>query len=82
VHYADASYAQLKGTNPAQHAAALRRQDSAQRRHLQAVKTLATVRKLLRLGPSPLDLMRPVAERPAGRRAGADVPAAGQPAQN
>ena len=83
THYADASYAQLKGTTPAQHTAALRRQNSAQQRYLQAAKALATVRKLLRPAPSPLDLaMRPVAERPAGRLAGASTPADGEPVRN
>jgi hypothetical protein len=83
VHYSDASYAQLKGTNPAQHAAALQRQNSAQQRYLQAVKALATVRKLLRPGLSPVDLaLRPVPERPAGRLAGASVPVDGEPVLN
>jgi hypothetical protein len=83
THYADAAYAQLKGTTPAQHTAALRRQNSAQQRYLQAVKALATVRKLLRPGLSPVDLaMRPVPERPAGRLAGASVPADGEPVLN
>ena len=83
VHYSDASYAQLKGTNPAQHTAALQRQNSAQQRYLQAVKALATVRKLLRPGLSPVDLaLRPVPERPAGRLAGAPVPADGEPVLN
>jgi hypothetical protein len=81
--YADAAYAQLKGATPAQHTAALRRQDSAQQRYLQAVKALATVRKLLRPAPSPLDLaLRQVPERPAGRLAGASVPADGEPVLN
>ena len=83
VHYSDASYAQLKGTNPAQHTAALQRQNSAQQRYLQALKALATVRKLLRPGLSPVDLaMRPVPERPAGRLAGASAPADGEPVLN
>ena len=83
VHYSDASYAQLKGTNPAQHTAALQRQNSAQQRYLQAAKALATVRKLLRPAPSPLDLaMRPVPERPAGRLAGAPAPAEGEAVLN
>ena len=83
VHYSDASYAQLKGTNPAQHTAALQRQNSAQQRYLQAVKALATVRKLLRPGLSPVDLaLRPVPEQPAGRRAGASVAAEGAPVLN
>jgi len=83
TNYADAAYAQLKGNGPAQHTAALRRQNSAQQRYLQAVKALATVRKLLRPGLSPVDLaMRPVPERPAGRLAGASAPAEGAPVLN
>ena len=84
TNYADSAYAQLsKGTNPALHTAALRRQNSAQQRYLQAVKALATVRKLLRPGLSPVDLaLRPVPERPAGRLAGAPVPADGEPVLN
>ena len=57
TNYADSAYAQLpKGTNPAQHTEALRRQDSAQQRYLQAVKSLATVRKLLRTAPAPVEI--------------------------
>ena len=84
TNYADSAYAQLpKGANPAQHTAALQRQNSAQQRYLQAVKVLATVRKLLRPGLSPVDLaLRPVPERPAGRLAGAPVPADGEPVLN
>ena len=83
TNYADAAYAQLKGNGPAQHTAALRRQNSAQQRYLQAVKALATVRKLLRPGLSPVDLaLRPVPERPAGRLAGASAAADGAPVLN
>ena len=84
TNYADSAYAQLpKGANPAQHTAALQRQNSAQQRYLQAVKSLATVRKLLRPGLSPVDLaLRPVPERPAGRLAGAPAPADGEPVLN
>jgi hypothetical protein len=56
TNFADASYAQLKGNDPAQHTAALRRQNSAQQRYLQAVKALATVRKLLRPAPAPVEI--------------------------
>ena len=56
VHYSDAAYAQMKGGGPAQHAVALRRQDSAQRRYLQAVKALATARRLLRPAPAPVEI--------------------------
>jgi hypothetical protein len=83
VNYADAAYAQMKGNAPGQHAAALRRQNSAQHRYLQSVRALATLRRLLRPGPSPLDLaMRPVPEQPAGRLAGAPAPPDGEPVLN
>jgi hypothetical protein len=81
THYADAAYAQLKGATPAQHTAALRRQNSAQQRYLQAVKALATVRKLLRPAPSPLELLRaPVGETnpaPAATRRAGGLPLCG-----
>jgi hypothetical protein len=65
VHYADATYAQLKNATPAQHAAMQKRQTAAQHRYLQAIKSLATVRKLLKPAPSPLEMARrPVAETP------------------
>jgi hypothetical protein len=83
TNYADAAYAQLKGASPAQHTAALRRQNSARQRYLQAAKALATVRKLLRPSLSPVDLaLRPVPEQPAGRLAGAPAPAEGEAVLN
>jgi hypothetical protein len=83
THYADTVYAQMKGNAPGQHAAAVRRQNSAQQRYLQAMRALVTIRKLLRPAPSPLDLaMRPVPEQPAGRLAGASAPADGEPVLN
>jgi hypothetical protein len=63
--YADAAYAQLsgRGATPAQRAEAQQRQTSAQNRYLQAIKALATVRKLIRPVPSLFDLgLHPVAE--------------------
>ena len=51
LQYIDAVYAQVKGNGSAQHQALQRRQNSAQQRHLQALKMLVTVRKLL--APSP-----------------------------
>ena len=71
VHYADAAYAQLKGATPAQHTAALRRQNSAQHRYLQAVRALATVRRLLRPAPAPVEIATRLGSQervPAGRR--------------
>jgi hypothetical protein len=70
TNYADAAYAQLKGNTPALHTAALRRQGAAQQRYMQAMRTLVTIRKLLRPAPSPFELLnRPVTE------AGARTPA-------
>jgi hypothetical protein len=81
TNFADASYAQLKGNSPAQHTAALRRQNSAQQRYLQAVKALAAVRRLLRPAPSPLELLRaPVGETspaPATPRRAGGLPRCG-----
>jgi hypothetical protein len=66
VHYADGTYAQMQGGSPAQHTILLQRQNAAQQRYVQAIKALATVRKLLRPAPSPVDLLRrTVAEAPA-----------------
>jgi hypothetical protein len=47
LQYAGAVYAQVKTNSSAQHQALQRRQNSAQQRHLQALKMLMTVRKLL-----------------------------------
>ena len=67
VNYFDGLLAQAKGANEAQARMLQRHQDAAHRRHLTAVKTLATVRKLLKPAISPVDLaLRPIAEsRPA-----------------
>jgi hypothetical protein len=63
VQYADAAYAQLQAPSPGQHTAALKRQAGAQQRYLYAIKTLATVRKLLKPALSPVDLaLRPIPE--------------------
>jgi hypothetical protein len=64
VNHADAAYAQAKG--PGATVAVMtelqKRQESASRSHLAAVKQLALVRKLLKPAPSPLDLLRATAE--------------------
>jgi hypothetical protein len=84
TYYADAVYAQLKAATPAQHTAALRRQSGAQQRYLQAIKTLATTRKLLRPGPSsPVEVAMRLnggGRAPAGRREHA--PSAGVGVEN
>jgi len=67
VQYADAAYAQQTSPSPGQHTAALKRQAGSHQRYLHSIKTLGTVRKLLRPALSPVDLaLRPIAEsRPA-----------------
>jgi hypothetical protein len=86
TQYADAAYAQLQGNNPGQHTLALRRQSSAQQRYLHAIRALATVQKLLRPAPSPLQLLRrPVDETagpPAALRARAGATPDGVPVVN
>jgi hypothetical protein len=63
VSYFDGLLAQAKGASEAQAKMLQRQQDAAHRRHLTAVKTLATVRKLLRPTPSTLELLHyPVSE--------------------
>jgi hypothetical protein len=67
TQYADAAYAQQTSPSPGQHSAMLKRQAGSHQRYLHAIKTLATVRKLLKPAISPVDLaLRPIAEsRPA-----------------
>jgi hypothetical protein len=66
VNYFDGLLAQAKGANEAQARMLQRHQDAAHRRHLTALKTLATVRKLLKPAPSTLELLG----YPAGKGAG------------
>jgi hypothetical protein len=63
VCYWDAMVAQGKGNDAARLNAVRKHQDSAHKRHLDAVKMLATVRKLLRPARSPLDMLTPVEEQ-------------------
>jgi hypothetical protein len=56
VAYFDALSSQGAGASEARARMIQRQQDAAQRRHLAAVKTLATVRKLLTPAPSPLEV--------------------------
>jgi hypothetical protein len=69
VQYADAVAAQLRSSQPAQHTIALRRQNSASKRYLQAIRTLATVRTKLRPAVSPLDLVRGTVKESPGDKA-------------
>src|SRR5262245_65574347 len=65
--YFDGVAAQAAAATEARLKLILKAQDAAHRRHLTALKTLATVRKLLKPAISPVDLaLRPIAEsRPA-----------------
>jgi hypothetical protein len=66
VSYYDALTAQTKQATPAQMKQLQQQQDSAHRRYLAALKTLATVRKLLTPARSPLE----IASKLAGQRSG------------
>ena len=66
VQYADAAYAQQTSPSPGQHTAALKRQAGSHQRYLHSIKTLATVRKLLKPAPSTLELLG----YPAGKGGG------------
>jgi hypothetical protein len=80
VNYLDALVAQAQGSSAERVKMLQAQQDAAHRRHLSAIKTLATVRKLLRPPLSPVD----VATRLAGERPRVYVhnPAAGVPIEN
>jgi len=56
VNYYDARLAQKPAGNESAFKLILTQQDAAHRRHLSALKTLATVKKLLKPTPSPLDI--------------------------
>jgi hypothetical protein len=56
VSYYDGQVAQSAGAGEARLKVLQRQQDGAHRRHLAAVKTLATIRKLLTPGPSPVEI--------------------------
>jgi hypothetical protein len=80
VSYFDALVAQAQGSSAERVKLLLAQQDAAHRRQLSAIKTLATVRKLLRAPLSPVD----IATRLAGERPRVHVhnPAAGVPIEN
>src|SRR5262245_23529718 len=65
LQYADTVCGGVKGNSPAQHQALQRRQTSAQQRHLQALKMLVTVRKLLAPTPATGELQPPLLNRGA-----------------
>jgi hypothetical protein len=49
--------AQQKDNNLVQHMVALQRPNNAMHRYRQAIKTLATIREMLWLAPSPVELL-------------------------
>ena len=58
LHYLDSLCTQIRTrfTSPVQVEALERRRDHSQKRYLAAIKTLATVRKLVRRAPSPIQI--------------------------
>jgi hypothetical protein len=56
LHHAEGTYPKMHGATPAQHIAAQKRINAAQTRFLQAIKALATVRKLLQPARSPVEI--------------------------
>jgi hypothetical protein len=82
VSYYDALLAQAKGANEGRLKVLQGQQDAAHRRHLTALKTLATVRKLLTPTPAPVEIAtRLDGGRRAPGRAGVAV-AGAVPVQN
>src|SRR5215470_10802935 len=72
--YYDALAAQASGAGEARSRLLLQQQDAAHRRHLAAVKVLATVRRLLRPAVSPVQVAsRLGGPGPAARRGGAAI---------
>jgi hypothetical protein len=83
VNYQEALLAQSAGAGEARSKMIERRQDAANRRHLAAVKMLATVRKLLTPAASPVDIAsRLGGQNPAVRRGREGVIAGKVPLSN
>jgi hypothetical protein len=76
VNYVDALAAQFRERfgAPAQIEAIERRRDHAQRRYLAAVRSLASVRKLLRRGPSPWEIASRLDAKEQGKEPAAKAP--------
>jgi hypothetical protein len=66
TQYADVTYAQTKNANLPQFTALMRRQTSSQHRLLQAIKTMATVRKLVKPVLSPIQIATGLRNRNTG----------------
>lgn len=64
VSYADTLAAQTNPTVPIHQSTLQKRQTSAQHRYLRAIQSLATVRKLLRISPSPMEIATKMTSTP------------------
>jgi hypothetical protein len=82
VSYYDALLAQAKGANEARLKMLQTQQDAAHRRHLTALKTLATVRKLLTPTPAPVEIATRLDRGKPGVRRGSVAVAGAVPVQN
>jgi hypothetical protein len=70
LHHSEATYTRMDGAPPALHLAAQKRIGMSQTRYLQAIRTLATVRKLIQPALSPMQVASRLDHnaRPAHRR--------------
>lgn len=64
VNYADALAAQTNPSVPILQSTLQKRQTGAQHRYLRAIQSLATVRKLLRTSPSPIEIATKMTSSP------------------
>jgi hypothetical protein len=82
VNYYDALWTQNKQCSPAQTKLLQHQQDAAHRRYLSAIKTLATVRKLLTPSRSPVEIATKLAGERSGLRLRQAPVEAGVPVEN
>ena len=80
--YYDTLLSQARGASEAQARMLHRQQDAAYRRQLAALRTLATVRKLLTPAPSPLDFSTRLGRPGAGAHSGREGVAGRVPVRN
>jgi hypothetical protein len=75
LQYADAELAESEKQPAAKRGDVVKCHAAAQRTFEQAQKALTLHRRLIKAAPSPIDLLRPVAERsPVGRESGGRLP--------
>jgi hypothetical protein len=82
ISYYDALLAQTRQCSPAQMKVLQHQQDAAHRRYLAAIKTLATVRKLLTPARSPIEIATKLAGERSGLRLRQAPVAEGVPIEN